>query len=436
MTKGRAAAAKLYATVDRTPPIDSSDTGGLKPENVKGDMVLENVNFSYPSRPTVEVLKNFSITFPAGKKAALVGPSGSGKSTVISLIERFYDVGTGGKENGGSVMLDGIDVKALNVKWLRSQIGLVMQEPVLFSASIRENVAHGLINTRWENASEEEKFLLIKEACVKANADGFVNKLPMGYDTVVGEKGLLLSGGQKQRVAIARAIVSDPRILLLDEATSALDTVSEGVVQEALDKAAAGEFSFSTLAPSEGQCATNESCGAGRTTITIAHRLSTIKDADQIFIMTGGTVVEHGTHNELLKREDSVYSRLVRAQNLREGGVVDSRDEHEDSANVDDIESQAKAIEGKLSSGRRASIHEASESAARDQREQEEIGGHSAYYLFRRMSVLNREAWRSFFTGAISAIGGCKILFVEGRVGAESFGSHGFGSSSIRFSLG
>jgi ATP-binding cassette, subfamily B (MDR/TAP), member 1 len=242
MTKGKAAAAKLFATIDRIPPIDSSDPGGLKPDNVKGDIVLENVNFSYPSRPNVEVLKNLSITFPAGKKAALVGPSGSGKSTVISLIERFYDFGMGGKGSGGSVMLDGIDLKALNVKWLRSQIGLVMQEPVLFSASVRENVAYGLINTPWENASEEKKFSLIKEACIKANADGFVNKLPMGYDTLVGEKGLLLSGGQKQRVAIARAIVSDPRILLLDEATSALDTVSEGVVQEALDKAAAGEI--------------------------------------------------------------------------------------------------------------------------------------------------------------------------------------------------
>ena len=136
--------------------------------------------------------------------------------------------------------LDGTDIRDLNLKWLRSQIGLVSQEPILFSTTIRKNVEHGLVGTPFENASPEEKLQLVREACIKANADGFVSKLPLGYETVVGERGFLLSGGQKQRVAIARAIVSDPRILLLDEATSALDTQSEGVVQNALDKAAAG----------------------------------------------------------------------------------------------------------------------------------------------------------------------------------------------------
>lgn len=235
ITKGQGAAAKLYATVDRVSLIDSADPGGLKPDRITGDIALENVNFSYPSRPTVQVLKNFSITFPAGKTAALVGASGSGKSTVVALIERFYDPGE------GVVKLDGVDIRDLNIKWLRHHIGFVMQEPALFSTTVKENVAHGLINTQWEHASEEKKFSLIKEACIKANADGFVSRLPQGYDTVVGERGLVLSGGQKQRVAIARAIVSDPQILLLDEATSALDTESEGVVQDALNKAAAGE---------------------------------------------------------------------------------------------------------------------------------------------------------------------------------------------------
>ena len=136
--------------------------------------------------------------------------------------------------------MDGVDLKDLNLKWLRSQIGLVSQEPTLFATTIRENVAHGLINTPFEHASDDEKMNLIKEACIKANADGFITKLPLGYETMVGERGFLLSGGQKQRIAIARAIVSDPRILLLDEATSALDTQSEGIVQNALDKAAAG----------------------------------------------------------------------------------------------------------------------------------------------------------------------------------------------------
>lgn len=235
ITHGRGAAAKLYHTIDRIPDIDSSSPEGMKPEKVLGEITLENVKFNYPSRPDVPIVKDLSISFPAGKTAALVGASGSGKSTVISLVERFYD------PLSGVVRLDGVNIKDLNVKWLRSQIGLVSQEPTLFATTIKGNVAHGLINTPYEHASEEEKFKLIKEACVKANADGFISKLPLGYDTMVGERGFLLSGGQKQRIAIARAIVSDPKVLLLDEATSALDTQSEGVVQNALDKAAAGE---------------------------------------------------------------------------------------------------------------------------------------------------------------------------------------------------
>jgi len=234
VTHGRGAAGKLFETIDRIPDIDSANPDGLKPENVHGEIVLEDVKFSYPSRPDVQVVKGLSLKFHAGKTAALVGASGSGKSTIVSLVERFYD------PSSGVVKLDGVDLKDLNVKWLRSQIGLVSQEPTLFATTIKGNVAHGLIGTKFEHAPEDEKFVLIKEACIKANADGFVTKLPMGYDTMVGERGFLLSGGQKQRIAIARAIVSDPRILLLDEATSALDTQSEGIVQDALDKAAAG----------------------------------------------------------------------------------------------------------------------------------------------------------------------------------------------------
>lgn len=234
VTHGCGAAGKLYDTIDRIPDIDSANPDGLKPENVNGEIVLEDVKFSYPSRPSVQVVKGLSLKFHAGKTAALVGASGSGKSTIVSLVERFYD------PSSGVVKLDGVDLKDLNVKWLRSQIGLVSQEPTLFATTIKGNVAHGLIGTKFEHAPEDEKFALIEEACIKANADGFVTKLPMGYDTMVGERGFLLSGGQKQRIAIARAIVSDPRILLMDEATSALDTQSEGIVQDALDKAAAG----------------------------------------------------------------------------------------------------------------------------------------------------------------------------------------------------
>ena len=243
LANARGAAAKLFATIDRVPPIDSASPDGLKPEKIIGQVTLHNVKFNYPARPDVQILKDLSISFAAGQTSALVGASGSGKSTIVSLVERFYD------PLEGQVRLDGVDLKDLNVKWLRSQIGLVSQEPILFATTIRGNVEHGLIGTKLEHASDEERLAAVKEACIKANADGFISRLPLGYDTLVGERGFLLSGGQKQRIAIARAIVSDPPILLLDEATSALDTQSEGIVQNALDKAA-----------------------AGRTTITIAHR--------------------------------------------------------------------------------------------------------------------------------------------------------------------
>ncbi|KAF8194139.1 P-loop containing nucleoside triphosphate hydrolase protein [Pholiota molesta] len=324
VTHGRGAAAKLYHTIDRVPDIDSANPDGLKPEKVEGELKLENVVFAYPSRPTVQVVKGLDITFRAGKTAALVGASGSGKSTIISLVERFYD------PLSGAVKLDGRNLKDLNLKWLRTQ---------------------------HEHASEEEKDALIKEACIKANADGFITKLPLGYDTMVGERGFLLSGGQKQRVAIARAIVSDPRILLLDEATSALDTQSEGIVQDALDKAA-----------------------AGRTTITIAHRLSTIKDADVIYVMGDGLVLEYGNHNELLQR-DGAYARLVRR---RSSGKA---------------RSAARRCVGRRLGRRRGPVAR-SEILAQRRKAAEESGekevDYSMPYLFKRMAPLIRDQWKNY----------------------------------------
>ncbi len=221
------------------------------------------------------MLDGLSLKVEVGKTYALVGPSGCGKSTVIQLLQRFYD------PNAGEVLLGGKDIRTLNTKWLRQNIGVVSQEPVLFDTTIAENILYGK-----EGATREE----MKTAAVNANAHDFISELPDGYETLVGEAGTQLSGGQKQRVAIARALIRDPKILLLDEATSALDTQSESVVQQALDRAR-----------------------AGRTTIVIAHRLSTIQNADVIASIQDGRVVESGSHSELMDNE-GLYCELVTAQ--------------------------------------------------------------------------------------------------------------------------
>lgn len=295
-TTAIAAAAKIFGTIDRVSPLDPMSEDGERLEDVEGTVELVNIKHIYPSRPEVVVMDNVSLKVPAGKTTALVGASGSGKSTIVGLVERFYI------PVGGHIYLDGHDASTLNLRWLRQQISLVSQEPTLFGTTIYENIKHGLIGTRWENANAEIQRDLITNAARMANAHDFVMSLPEGYETNVGDRGFLLSGGQKQRIAIARAIVSDPKILLLDEATSALDTKSEGVVQSALDAAA-----------------------RGRTTIVIAHRLSTIKTADNIVVMSQGNIVEQGMHDQLLERRGA-YFTLVEAQRIsaeREERVAD-----------------------------------------------------------------------------------------------------------------
>jgi ATP-binding cassette subfamily B (MDR/TAP) protein 1 len=287
-TAGIAAASKIYATIDRVSPLDPTTDAGDRLQHVEGHVELRNIKHIYPSRAEVVVMEEINLDVPAGKTTALVGASGSGKSTIVGLVERFYD------PVGGAVFLDGHDISTLNLRWLRQQISLVQQEPVLFSETITSNIRNGLIGSPFEHESEAQQQERIIHAAKMANAHDFVSALPEGYDTNVGERGFLLSGGQKQRIAIARAVVSDPKILLLDEATSALDTKSEGVVQAALDEAA-----------------------KGRTTIVIAHRLSTIKTADNIVVMQQGRIVEQGTHDALLERRGA-YFNLVSAQRIGE----------------------------------------------------------------------------------------------------------------------
>ncbi|CAG8035394.1 unnamed protein product [Penicillium salamii] len=302
-TNAVAAAAKIFATIDRTSPLDPTSDEGIILDHVEGHIEFRNVKHIYPSRPEVTIMQDVSLAMPAGKTTALVGPSGSGKSTVVGLVERFY------LPVGGQVFLDGHDIQTLNLRWLRQQISLVSQEPVLFGTSIFKNIRHGLIGTRFENESEEKIKELVETAAKMANAHEFISVLPEGYETNVGQRGFLLSGGQKQRIAIARAVVSDPKILLLDEATSALDTKSEGVVQAALDRAA-----------------------EGRTTIVIAHRLSTIKTAHNIVVFVNGQIVEQGTHSDLTEH-DGPYYKLVEAQRINEEKEADALEgDDEDSA--------------------------------------------------------------------------------------------------------
>uniref|UniRef100_A0A8R7TWG7 Uncharacterized protein n=1 Tax=Triticum urartu TaxID=4572 RepID=A0A8R7TWG7_TRIUA len=273
-TKAKESAISIFALLDRKSEIDSSRNEGLTLDEVKGNIDFQHVSFKYPTRPDIQIFSDFTLHIPSGKTVALVGESGSGKSTVIALLERFYN------PDSGTISLDGVEIKSLNINWLRDQTGLVSQEPVLFNDTIRANIAYG----KDGEVTEEELIAAAKAS----NAHEFISSLPQGYDTTVGERGIQLSGGQKQRVAIARAILKDPKILLLDEATSALDAESERIVQDALDNVM-----------------------VGRTTVVVAHRLSTIKGADIIAVLKDGAIVEKGRHEVLMNIKDGVYASLV-----------------------------------------------------------------------------------------------------------------------------
>ncbi|PWA78768.1 AAA+ ATPase domain-containing protein [Artemisia annua] len=276
ISESRGAITRINEMIDRNPTINSEDKKGKALSHVRGLIEFKGIHFSYPSRPDTPILQGLHLRIPASKTVGLVGGSGSGKSTIVSLIQRFYDPAE------GEILLDGYNINNLNLKWLRSQIGLVNQEPILFATSIKENILFGK-----EGASFDDVVAAAKDA----NAHDFIVKFPDGYDTNVGQFGVQLSGGQKQRVAIARALIRDPQILLLDEATSALDSESERVVQKAIDHVS-----------------------VGRTNIIIAHRLSTIRKADLIYVLQSGKVIESGSHNELMKTNDSHYFKMVQLQ--------------------------------------------------------------------------------------------------------------------------
>ncbi|XP_022992912.1 ABC transporter B family member 20 isoform X2 [Cucurbita maxima] len=271
--KRRKSLISVFEIIDRVPKIEPDDNSALKPPNVYGSIELKNIDFCYPTRPEVLVLSNFSLKVNGGQTVAVVGVSGSGKSTIISLIERFYD------PVAGQVLLDGRDLKNYNLRWLRNHLGLVQQEPIIFSTTIRENIIYAR-----HNASEAE----MKEAARIANAHHFISSLPHGYDTHVGMRGVDLTPGQKQRIAIARVVLKNAPILLLDEASSSIESESSRVVQEALDTLIMGN----------------------KTTILIAHRAAMMRHVDNIVVLNGGRIVEEGTHDSLVAK-NGLYVRLM-----------------------------------------------------------------------------------------------------------------------------
>ncbi|KAJ6441942.1 multidrug resistance protein 3 [Purpureocillium lavendulum] len=318
-----AAANRIFGTIERRPPagLPSKSGESLWPDKLLGHIQFCDIKLVYPSRPDQLIMDNFTLDIPAGKTTAIVGPSGTGKSSILYLLQRFY------LPLHGGMYIDGNDIHDIDVKWLRSNMRVVNQEPFLFNTTIVENILLGLNLKRYvfvalylldevcsvliirTKADSKTKLTMAESAARGANAHEFIGQLPQGYQTVVGDNGGRLSGGQRQRVAIARALISDPKILLLDEATAALDAKSESLVQEALDKSS-----------------------SDRTTIVISHRLSTVRSADKIVVMDHGRIIEQGSHEQLLAKQRA-YASLVTAQTLKR---------ESDNSHSDDTDSETQ----------------------------------------------------------------------------------------------
>ncbi len=367
--QGRYAGAELFKMIQKKPVIDL-DAPGKELDVVTGAITMQDLYFNYPSRPDKTVFQNFNLHIPAGSTTALVGSSGSGKSTAIQLIQRFYD------PQGGAVLLDGHDLRTLQLRWLRSLMGLVSQEPTLFASSIRDNIMYGK-----PDSTQEE----IEAAAMVANAHTFIKALPMGYDTLCGEKGTQLSGGQKQRIAIARAILRNPKILLLDEATSALDTESEKLVQEALDNVK-----------------------VEKTTVVVAHRLSTIINADAIAVVQQGAIVELGTHDELIKDNLGAYATLIATQRAAMGDgnqQKDGNNAEEEEVQVgglwDAAAAQRRATNGMVKDNGGGLVAEDADDLEKGVGKKKEKSNKSVGYW--RLAGYNKPEWPYFVVGAFSS---------------------------------
>ncbi|UJR20034.1 hypothetical protein I4U23_023168 [Adineta vaga] len=369
VAEARGAAVQIYELIDAENDASINEIeiwnetrSSKKLINTNLDITFDNVNFTYSSRKDMSVLKNLSFIARAGKTTAIVGPSGCGKSTCLSLLLRYYE------PSSGHILINGQSIKEYNLKQLRQTIGVVNQEPMLFATSIAENIRFGK-----ENATMAE----IEEAARQANAHTFIMQLPNKYETLVGERGVQLSGGEKQRIALARALVKQSTILLLDEATSALDNVNEKIVQEALDRAY-----------------------QGRTTIVIAHRLSTIQNADHIYVLDNGSVIEEGTHEILMAKEGSKYQEMIKNQQVEK--FNDDEDDLYTKVKVDEDADHKSVLErSRLPSYKQAIDTDTEDSSLTDEQ-----------FIFIRLLSMNRPEWFYLVIGSLASIlNGIGVLF-------------------------